>query len=163
MVGPHTGITRSSEGKVILRYMQQRVVDTDTAGELQARARDHIEAANAAAMEKARELGIEDSLVEFEGLTPQMLVALAEDGVKSLEDFATCADWELAGGWTVDNGERVKDDGILEPFEVSLEEAQTMVMTARVLLGWVDPTELEADAEEPAEGDAGEDEGAEAV
>jgi N utilization substance protein A len=26
---------------------------------------------------------------------------------------------------------------------VSLEEAQTMVMTARVLLGWVDPTELD--------------------
>jgi N utilization substance protein A len=33
---------------------------------------------------------------------------------------------------------------LLEPFEVSLEEAQHMVMTARVLLGWVDPAELEA-------------------
>ena len=39
-----------------------------------------------------------------------------------------------------------------EPFDVSLEEAQTMVMTARVLLGWVDPTELEPEADE-AEGD----------
>jgi N utilization substance protein A len=81
----------------------------------------------------ARELGVEDSLIEFEGLTPQMLVeALAEDGVKTLEDFATCADWELAGGWTTVDGERVKDDGLLEPFDVSLEEAQNMVMTARV-------------------------------
>ena len=43
------------------------------------------------------------------------------------------------------NGERVKDDGVLEPFDISLEEAQTMIMTARVLLGWVDPTELETD------------------
>ena len=43
------------------------------------------------------------------------------------------------------DGERVKDDGILEPFDVSLEEAQHMVMTARVLLGWVDPAELEAE------------------
>lgn len=34
---------------------------------------------------------------------------------------------------------------MLEPFDISLEEAQTMIMTARVLLGWVDPTELEAD------------------
>jgi hypothetical protein len=59
--------------------------------------------------------------------------------VKTLEDFATCADWELAGGWTTEDGERVKDDGLLEPFDVSLEEAQNMVMTARVvLLGWVD-------------------------
>ena len=43
---------------------------------------------------------------------------------------------------TVD-GERVKDDGLLEPFEVSLEEAQNFVMTARIMLGWVDPADLE--------------------
>ena len=123
-------------------------VDTDTAGELQARARDHLEAINKKAMEVARELGVEDSLVNFEGLTPQMIEALVKDGVKTLEDFATCADWELAGGWTVVDGQRTKDDGVLEPFEISLEEAQTMVMTARVALGWVDPAELEVKEEE---------------
>ncbi len=123
-------------------------VDEDTAGELQARARDVLEAQNKAALDNARALGVEDSLVEFEGLTPQMLEALAKDDVKTLEDFATCADWELAGGWTTVNGERVKDDGALEPFEVSLEDAQAMIMTARVMLGWVDPTELESDADE---------------
>ncbi|TJZ89782.1 transcription termination/antitermination protein NusA [Paracoccus gahaiensis] len=122
-------------------------VDGDTAAELQARARDVLEAKNKAALDAARALGVEDSLVEFEGLTPQMLEALAKDGIKTLEDFATCADWELAGGWTTVNGARVKDEGLLESFEVSLEEAQTMVMTARVLLGWVDPTELEGEAE----------------
>ncbi|MDO5621775.1 MAG: transcription termination factor NusA [Paracoccus sp. (in: a-proteobacteria)] len=120
-------------------------VDESTAEELQARARDVIEAQNRKALETARELGVEDSLVEFEGLTPQMIEALAKDGVKSLEDFATCADWELAGGWTTSDGQRVKDDGVLEPFGVTLEQAQDMVMTARVMLGWVDPTELEAD------------------
>jgi N utilization substance protein A len=66
--------------------------------------------------------------------------------VKSLEDFATCADWELAGGWTTVNGERHKDEGLLEKFDMSLEEAQTLVMTARIQLGWVDPAELETDA-----------------
>lgn len=128
-------------------------VDESTAEELQARARDVLEARNKAALDNARALGAEDSLIEFEGLTPQMVEALAKDGVKTLEDFATCADWELAGGWTTVNGQRVKDEGLLEPFGVSLEEAQTMVMTARVLLGWVDPTELEADAEEDGETD----------
>ena len=123
-------------------------VDEDTAGELQARARDVLEAQAAAALAKARELGVEDSLIEFEGLTPQMVQALAEDDVKSLEDFATCADWELAGGWTTVNGERVKDEGILEKFDVSLEEAQNMVMTARVMLGWVDPADLEPEVDE---------------
>ena len=123
-------------------------VDEDTANELQARARDFIDELNRKAAERARELGAEDSLFSFEGLTPQMVEALAEDGVKTLEDFATCADWELAGGWTTVDGERVKDDGLLEKFDVSLEEAQNMVMTARIQLGWVDPAELEAEAEE---------------
>ncbi len=123
-------------------------VDEGTAGELQARARDHLEAAAAAALEAARALGAEDSLIGFEGLTPQMVEALAKDDVKSLEDFATCADWELAGGWTTVEGQRVKDDGVLEPFGITLEQAQDMVMTARVVLGWVDPEELLANAAE---------------
>ena len=131
-------------------------VDDSTAEELQARARDYLEAQAKAALDNARALGVEDSLIDFEGLTPQMVEALAKDDVKSLEDFATCADWELAGGWTTVNGERVKDEGILEPFDVSLEEAQNLVMTARIMLGWVDPAELEGDADdsdEEVEGD----------
>jgi N utilization substance protein A len=122
-------------------------VDEGTAEELQARARDFIEEQNRKALETARSLGVEDSLIEFDGLTPQMVEALAKDGIKTLEDFATCADWELAGGWTTVNGERVKDEGLLEKFDVSLEEAQHLVMTARIQLGWVDPTEMDADGE----------------
>jgi N utilization substance protein A len=130
-------------------------VDEATAGELQARARDVIEAENTRAMARARELGVEDSLVNFEGLTPQMIEALADDGVKTLEDFATCADWELAGGWTTVDGERVKDEGVLEKFEVDLAEAQNMVMTARIMLGWVDSEELvKEDEAETSEDDA---------
>ncbi|WP_171171769.1 transcription termination factor NusA [Ruegeria sp. HKCCA0370] len=132
-------------------------VDEGTAQELQTRAREFLEAQAKAALDAARELGAEDSLIEFEGLTPQMVEALARDDVKTLEDFATCADWELAGGWTTVDGERVKDDGVLEPFGVTLEEAQDMVMTARILLGWVDPAELEQ-AEEDVDGDAADEE-----
>jgi N utilization substance protein A len=123
-------------------------VDEDTAAELQTRAREHLEEQAKKALENARELGAEDSLIDFEGLTPQMIEVLAKDGVKTLEDFATCADWELAGGWTTVDGERHKDEGLLEPFDMSLEEAQHLIMTARVLLGWVDPTELEAEADD---------------
>lgn len=123
-------------------------VDEGTAEELQARARDYLEAKAKAAIDAARALGAEDSLIQFEGLTPQMVEALAKDDIKTLEDFATCADWELAGGWTSNNGERIKDDGILEPFGMSLEDAQTMVMTARVMLGWVDPDDLVSDQDD---------------
>ena len=122
--------------------------DEDTATELQARARDKLEAINTAALEAARALGVEDSLITFGGLTPQMIEVLAKDDVKTLEDFATCADWELAGGWTTVDGQRVKDDGLLEPFEMSLEEAQTLIMTARIQLGWVDPADLESDEDD---------------
>ncbi|WGH77199.1 transcription termination factor NusA [Jannaschia ovalis] len=123
-------------------------VDEDTANELQARARDYLEAQNAKALAVARENGLQDDLANFEGLTPQMLEALSKDGVTSLEEFARCADWELAGGWTVVGGERQKDDGLLEPFDVSLEEAQDMIMTARVMLGWVTPEEVVGTSEE---------------
>ena len=128
-------------------------VDEGTAEELQTRAREHLEEQARKALERARELGAEDSLINFEGLTPQMVQVLAEDGIKTLDEFATCEDWELAGGWTTVDGERVKDDGLLEPFDVSLQEAQDFVMTARITLGWVDPNDLVQDDAE------GEDEG----
>ncbi|MGR3369856.1 MAG: transcription termination factor NusA [Sagittula sp.] len=126
-------------------------VDEDTAAELQTRAQEYLEEQARKAEARARELGADDTLLAFEGLTPQMVVALAEDGVKTLEDFATCADWELAGGWTTQDGQRVKDDGLLEKFGIDLEEAQNMVMTARVMLGWVDPEELVSSSEETEE------------
>ncbi len=133
-------------------------VDEGTAEELQTRAREFIEEQARKALEKARELGVEESLIEFEGLTPQMVEALALDDIKSLEDFATCADWELAGGWTTVDGQRQKDDGLLEKFGVDLEEAQNMIMTARVMLGWVDPEELVSGAAESDELDGEPDE-----
>ena len=120
--------------------------DEDTAKELQARARDSLDAMNAAAIAEARELGVAQDLIDFEGLSPQMLVALGKDDVKSLEDFATCADWELAGGYTTVNGERHKDTGALEALEVTIEEAQDMIMRARLQIGWVTEEQLAEDA-----------------
>jgi N utilization substance protein A len=138
--------------------------DETTAEELQARARESLEELNARALDHARELGVEQSLFDFEGLTPQMIEALALDGIKTLDDFATVADWELAGGYTTVDGKRVKDDGLLEKFDMSLEEAQTLIMNARVQLGWVDPAELaaaaEAEAAAAAEAEAAETAGA---
>ncbi len=132
--------------------------DESTVEELQARARESLEEMNAKAIAKARELGVEQSLFDYEGLSPQMFVALAEDGIKTLEDFATCADWELAGGYTTVDGKRVKDEGLLEKFDVGLEEAQALVMNARVMLGWLTQEELDAqyaqDEEAETEGEA---------
>lgn len=120
--------------------------EESTAEELQARARECLDEINTKAIARAKELGVEQSLLDYEGLTPQMFAALAEDGVKTLEDFATCADWELAGGYTTVDGKRVKDDGVLEKFDVSLAEAQELIMKARLALGWVTEEQLAEDA-----------------
>ena len=117
-------------------------VDEETASELQTRAREFIEKETQEALEKLRGLGVEEALLNFDGLSPQMLLALADDDIKSVEEFAKCADWELAGGWTTLDGERVKDDGLLENFGLRLEEAQDLIMTARVILGWVNPDDI---------------------
>ncbi len=130
--------------------------DDETADELQARARESLEEANQAARDKARGLGAEDALIGFEGLSPQMVQALAEAGITTLQEFATCADWELAGGVTEGpDGKRVKDEGVLEPFDVSLEEAQRLVMRARIALGLV-TAEAVAEMAEQAAADAAE-------
>ena len=128
--------------------------DQGTADELQARARESLDEINSKAIEEARGLGVEQSLIDFEGLTPQMLVALGKDDVKTIDDFATCADWELAGGYTTVDSERVKDDGVLEPFDVNLEEAQNLIMAARLQLGWVTEEQLAADAAAAEEAEA---------
>ena len=135
-------------------------VDEDTAVELHLRASRFVEQENAEAMKRARELGLQDSLAEFGGLSAKMLETLAEEGIFTLDELAVCADWELAGGFTVVDGKRQKDDGILEKYEVTLDEAKRLVMEARVAAGIVDPADLieeEPDsAQDPDEAEAAE-------
>ena len=117
--------------------------DDETANELQERAKDYLENINKKSLDFVKSNGIEDDLLQFEGLSPQMLEALIKDGIKSLKDFATCADWELAGGYTTVDGKRVRDEGLLEQFELSISEAQQLIMKAREMLGWVTKEESE--------------------
>lgn len=136
--------------------------DESTAEELQARARESLEEVNQKTLEEARALGMKEDLIEVEGLTPQMLLALAKDDILDLATFATCADWELAGGYTVVDGKRTKDTGILEPFDVTLEEAQYLIMKARIELGMVDANAILAEAEAAAAAAAAAEDDAEA-
>ncbi len=119
----------------------------NTASEIQSRARDYIERQEALREAKRRELGVSDDLARVEGVTSAMLVAFGENGVKTLEDLADCATDDLLG-WSErakeKDGEAVRHKGVLDGFEVSREDAGRMVLSARVLAGWIE-------AEEPAE------------
>lgn len=115
--------------------------DEDLATELQRRANDFLDAAARAADEKRIEMGVEDALADVEGLTPQMLVTLGEDQVKTLEDFAGCAADELTS----------KEDGILRAYPLSEIEASAMIMAARVALGWISAEDAFGGADEAGE------------
>ncbi|MEQ8862322.1 MAG: transcription termination factor NusA [Thalassobaculum sp.] len=69
--------------------------DVDIAGELQMRALNHVEAERVRLEALRTELGVTDEVAALEALSPAMLVALGEKGVKTLDDFADLASDEL--------------------------------------------------------------------
>jgi N utilization substance protein A len=129
--------------------------DEETATELQQRALEFIEAKNREMDDKRRELGVTDDMLEVEGVTSAIAVALGEAGVKTLEDLAGCATDDLLGYYEANkDGERVRIPGALEGFNLSSDDANAIIMKARVKAGWIE--ELEAAAEEaPADDSEG--------
>src|SRR5437763_1518219 len=113
------------------------------------RARDYLDRIEAEFDARRRELGVEDALKEVPGVTTRMLVAFGENGIKSLEDLAGCATDEISGWSERKEGETIRHPGILDGFEITREEAEAIIMQARVKAGWIDAADL-ARSEEPA-------------
>ncbi len=135
--------------------------DDDTAEELQARARDFLEREAAELDSKRRALGVEDGLLQIEGLTIAMAIALGTGEVKTVEDLADLVPDDLRGWFEAKDGARVRQPGLLESFNLSPEDAEALIMGARVVMGWVeapevveDEPELEADLEPEADAEA---------
>jgi transcription termination/antitermination protein NusA len=123
--------------------------DADTAQELQARAREYLDRIEAELDEKRKELGVEDEVIEVPGVTTKMLVAFGEHGIKTVEDLAGCATDELIGYTERKDGENVREPGVLEGFELSKEDAEMLIMQARVKAGWITEADLAARTAEP--------------
>jgi N utilization substance protein A len=123
--------------------------DEDTAEEIQARARDHLEREAAELDARRRELGVEDGLLEIEGVTLPVAVALGEGEVKSVEDLAGLVPDDLRGWYETRNGERVREPGVLDAFSLDAAEAEALIMRARVAMGWIEapPEEVEEEIE----------------
>ncbi len=126
-------------------------LDESTAEELQQRAKTYLERRAAELEEKRRALGVRDDLAQFEGLSPEMIVALGEAGIKSLEDFADCATDDLTGWNERKDGQTVKHKGALTELGVVSAEAEQLIMRARVQLGWIEAPVAEETATEEAE------------
>ena len=128
--------------------------DDDTAAELQNRAREYLAKLEAELDAKRLELGVEDALKDVEGVTTAaMLVRFGENGIKTVEDLAGCATDDLAGWTERKDGEAVRQPGILDGMELSREEAEALIMRARLKAGWISEADLAAPAavEEAAE------------
>ncbi|MES1152894.1 MAG: transcription termination factor NusA [Dongia sp.] len=95
--------------------------DEDVATELKNRALAWIEAEAERLNARRREIGVTDEVAAIDKLTPAMLVALGEKGVKTLDDLADLAADELTD----------KSDGILKDFELSTDDANAVIMAAR--------------------------------
>jgi N utilization substance protein A len=80
-----------------------------------------------------------------------MAVALGEAGVKTVEDLADLSTDEIRGSFETRAGERVRVPGALESFSLSVEEAESLILRARVAAGWIDAADLEPPVEEDAE------------
>jgi N utilization substance protein A len=119
--------------------------DEDTAEEIQARAREYLDKEAAEYDGRRRELGVEDGLLEIEGVTLPMSVTFGENEVKSVEDLAGLVPDDIRGYYESKDGERVREAGILDDYNLSPEDAEGLIMRARVAAGWIEP---EADIEE---------------
>ena len=131
--------------------------DDDTAEEIQNRARDYLDRENEAFDAQRKELGVSDDVAGIEGLTPAMLVRLGENDIKTLEDFAGCVTDDLTGWFETVERKRGRQDGILDGFDISADEAEALIMQSRVKAGWVTQEELDAmkaEAEAAAQAEA---------
>ncbi|MFT6460614.1 MAG: N utilization substance protein A, partial [Maricaulis maris] len=116
--------------------------DEDTAEEIQARARDYLDRLSAEQDAKRKELGVEDAVLEVEGVVLAMAVKFGENDVKTVDDLAGLVTDDLRGWFETKNGERVREPGILEEFNLAAEDAEMMIMRARVAAGWISEEDL---------------------
>ncbi len=91
--------------------------EEDVAQELRGRARAYLAVRDEEDNRKRVELGVTDELAAVDGLKPSMLVALGEQGVKTLDDLADLAGDELM---------EMAPEGALK-----LERANEIIMAAR--------------------------------
>ena len=117
--------------------------DEDIGQELINRAIAWMEAQEKELETKRAELGIKDDLMEFEGLTPEIIVKLGENEVKSRDDLADLATDELI---------EILGEGSMKP-----ADAEALIMKARE--HWF----AEEDAAKAAENDNATEEGSAAA
>ena len=111
--------------------------DTDTASEIQTRAREYLEQREAKLQVERKELGVVDELAMIPSVTTEILVVFGKNEIKTIEDLAECATDDLLGWYERKDGESIRHPGFLDGHKITREEADDMIMSARVAAGWL--------------------------
>tara|TARA_S200000501_G_scaffold366924_1_gene402520 strand:- start:863 stop:2413 length:1551 start_codon:yes stop_codon:yes gene_type:complete len=106
-------------------------IEEDTAKELIDRAMEFHKKDQEEISKRIKDLGLENQLIDHQGLTPGMLVTLGEQKILKLSDFADLSSDELTGAVDIVKGEKVRIKGYLEDFALSKNEADKLIMSAR--------------------------------
>jgi N utilization substance protein A len=86
--------------------------------------------------------GVDSALRDIPGLLAPMLVALGENGIRTVEDLAACATDDLMG-WTEQSGEEVTEHpGILGDIPMSRQQCDAIILQARIRAGWIEASAL---------------------
>jgi transcription termination/antitermination protein NusA len=116
--------------------------DEDTAIEIQQRAKTYLDERNITQDKKRIKIGVSDDLLSIDGITTDMLVKLGENGIKSLDDFAGSITDDLTG-WVEKNKDgNKKYSGIFSDFNINTQQAEKMIMDARIKAGWINEEDL---------------------
>ncbi len=128
--------------------------DDETAQELQQRAREYLQKLADQQNEERKAAGVEDGVLEIEGVTLPMAVAFGKNEILTVEDVAGLVPDDMRGYTEYKNGEKVHEEGVLESFKLSEEDATMLIMQARVQAGWIDADVLIPEVEEEVEVEA---------
>ena len=80
---------------------------------------------------KINNLEVSKDLIDFDLLSKSMLVKLAENNIKSLEDFAGLTTDDLIGYFEDKSDKSSKVEGLLEEFNLTKDEGDQLIMEAR--------------------------------
>ena len=102
--------------------------------ELIERSKRFIEEKDIKDNQKLKEFNVSKDLLEFNFLTKTMLVTLAENNIKTLEDLAGLTTDDLIGYYEDRHDKNSKVKGMLEEYNLTREEGDELIMEARKIL-----------------------------
>jgi len=110
--------------------------DEDIVLELIERSEKSIERVEKENIEILNNLNVDESLMNFNFLNKSMLVKLAQNEIKNLDDFAGLTTDDLLGYYEDRHDKNSKVQGILEEFNLTKDEGDQLILEARKI--WLD-------------------------